>query len=255
MSKLRLLVVDDEPLIRTGIRDILKQLADVGIVSEAGSGDEAIRALQQSSFDLVLLDIRMPDCTGLDVVRRIGPERMPLVIFITAHHEFAVHAFEVNAVDYILKPFDEERLLASIRRAQDRLRTEPAAELVGQLRSLLQQQAPQYAQRIAARTRDSYNIVPVETIDWIESADNYIQLHCGSKTYLVLETMNSIEQRLDPATFIRLHRGRIVNFSRVTAVSPLANGVYEVQLQDGARLTTGRQYRNALMAMLGKQVN
>lgn len=208
----------------------------------------------QSSFDLVLLDIRFPDYSGIDVIKQIGPGRMPLVVFLTAYEEFAVNAFELNAVDYVLKPFEEERLIASIERARARLETTSPSALVDQLQRLLnaQDKKQRYLRRVAARMHDSYEIIPVEIIDWIEAADNYVELHCGDKSYLVLDTMSSLEQRLDPDEFVRVHRSRIVNTSRITAIAALANGSYEVQLRNGTRLTTGRQFRDAVLRFVGK---
>src|SRR5262249_9597382 len=186
MNKLRVLIVDDEPLIRSGIRLGLSALDDVEIAEECGSGSEAVDAILSRPPDLVLLDVQMQDCTGLEVVRRVGPERMPSVIFITAFEAYAVNAFELNAVDYLLKPFDEERLRNSIQRARERIAGQKQSSMVEQLQALLdgkRQAAERPVDRIVVRNGERFDFVPVESIDWIESANNYVQLHCGSKEY------------------------------------------------------------------------
>jgi two-component system, LytTR family, response regulator len=250
MSKLRLLIVDDEPLIRRGIRKIVSTLADIEIVAECGSGKEAIQAISSGRPDLVLLDVQMPDGTGLEVVRDVGPRNMPPVIFITAYDEYAVNAFELNAVDYVLKPFDEARLLESIERARKRIGGQNQAALAEKLEILLANQARKWAERIIVRCGERYEFVPTESIDWIESANNYVQLHCGPKQYLLAETLTNLETRLDPAKFARIHRGRIVNTRRIMAVHPLFSGTYEMELVGGTRLTSGRQYKDIVQNLI-----
>jgi len=197
----------------------------------------------------VLLDIRMPDCSGLEVVRAIGTQHMPPVIFITAYDEYAVKAFELNAVDYLLKPFDEERLHESIDRARQRIAATTQEMLAQRLEALLHAQAPK-TERLVVRNGDRYEFVSIESIDWIESANNFVELHCGPKHYLLGETLTGLEGRLDSARFTRIHRGRIVNISRILAVHPLMGGTYEVELRNGRRLTTGRQYREGVQKLI-----
>jgi two-component system LytT family response regulator len=250
MSKLRLLIVDDEPLIRKGLRSAASQIADIEVVGEAGSGSEAIQAIHEKHPDLVFLDVRMPDCTGLDVVGAIGPEKMPAVIFVTAYDEYAVKAFEINAVDYLLKPFDEVRLGESVERARRRIREKSESDVAGRLDALLKSNSTRWAEKLVVRNADRYEFVPVEGIDWIESADNYVELHCGVKHYLHGETLSSLEVRLDPSKFMRIHRRRIVNVSRIVAMHPLLSGTYEMELRTGSRLTTGRQYKDAVQQLM-----
>jgi two-component system LytT family response regulator len=249
MSKLRLLIADDEPLIRMGIRKAASLVEDIEIMAECGSGSEAIQAISTQRPDLVLLDIRMPDCSGLEVVRAIGTQHMPPVIFITAYDEYAVKAFELNAVDYLLKPFDEVRLHESIGRARQRIAATTQGMLAQRLEALIHAQAPK-AERLVVRNGDRYEFVSIESIDWIESANNFVELHCGPKHYLLGQTLTGLEGRLDPARFTRIHRGRIVNTSRILAVHPLIGGTYEVELHNGSRLTTGRQYREAVQKLI-----
>jgi two-component system LytT family response regulator len=250
MNSLRLLIVDDEPLIRSGIRDGLSTLSDIDIVEECGSGAEAMRALASMQIDLVLLDVQMQDCTGLDVVERIGPTRMPAVIFVTAYDEYAVKAFELNAVDYLLKPFDAERLRRSVARARERIAERRQSSLADQLQALLDARAKKWPERIVVKDGDRFDLVPADSIDWIESANNYVQMHCGSRQHLLSESLSSLESRLNPVRFLRVHRCHIVNLSRILAIHPLLSGTYELELRSGTRLTTGRQYKASIQALL-----
>ncbi|HVT98642.1 MAG TPA: LytTR family DNA-binding domain-containing protein [Acidobacteriaceae bacterium] len=250
MNTFRVLIVDDEPLIRAGIRDGLARMAEIEIAAECGSGAEALRQLSSLSIDLVLLDVQLQDCTGLDVVERIGPERMPAVIFVTAYDEYAVKAFELNAVDYLLKPFDDARLRRSVERACRRIAEHRQSDLAGQLQALLQARLRKWPERIVVRDGDRFDFVPVDSIDWVESANNYVQLHCGPGRHLLSESLTNLESRLNPARFVRIHRCRIVNLTRLEAIHPLPGGTFELELRNGTRLTTGRQYRNQIQALL-----
>ncbi len=250
MNKLRLLLVDDEPLIRKGLRHALSSIPDVEVVGECGSGDEAIQAISNRRPDLVLLDIQMPDCSGLDVVREIGFANMPPVIFITPYDDYAVSAFELNAVDYILKPFEEARLRESMERARNRISRERQAVLSQKLEKLLDSQKRKWPDRLVVRSGERYEFVPLESIDWIEAANNYVLLHSGSKQHLLGETMTSLEGRLDPAKFARIHRGRMVNVRKIVALHPLFSGTYALELQSGVRITTGRQYKDILQNLM-----
>jgi two-component system LytT family response regulator len=250
MSKLRLLIVDDEPLIRKGIRNAAATLPDLEIVGECCSGAEAVQAIQSSHPNLVLLDVQMPDFSGTDVVREVGTSKMPAVIFITAYDEYAVQAFELNAVDYLLKPFDEQRFRRSIERARERVSSENHSGLAERLAALLDETRKQWAEKLVVRNGERYEFVPTGTIDWIESANNYVELYCGAKRHLLGETLTSLEGRLDPSKFMRIHRCRIVNTSRIIAVHPLMSGAYEMELSNGSRLTTGRQYKDAVQRLI-----
>jgi two-component system LytT family response regulator len=247
---LQLLIVDDEPLIRTGIRTTLSSFDGIEVAGECGSGAEAVDAIRSRHPDLVLLDVQMPDCNGFDVVRRVGPEQMPAVIFVTAYDEYAVRAFEVNAVDYLLKPFDEERLRDSIQRAQERIAGRQQAILSRQLQAVIEARDQMWPQRLVVRNGERFEFVPVDSVEWIESANNYVDLHCGSESYLLSETLTSLEQRLNPAQFLRIHRCRIVNIARLVAVRAMLSGVYTLELRSGVRLTTGRQYRHAIQQLV-----
>jgi two-component system, LytTR family, response regulator len=247
---LQVSIVDDEPLIREGLRHGLTKIEGVQIAGDFSTGAEIIEAILSQPPDLVLLDIHLPDCTGLDVVRQVGPTRMPMVIFVTAYDEYALKAFELNAVDYLLKPFDEERLARSIDRARSRLALNQQSLLSSHLRELLKAQEHFGPQRLVVRNGERYDFVPLDSIDWIESADNYVKLHCGLKSLLLHETLTSLECKLDSRRFARIHRCRIINISRLVAVHPILNGTYELELRSGVRLSSGRQFKDAVHSLL-----
>lgn len=249
MSRLRLLIVDDEPLIRAGIRAALSAIGDVEIVAECEDVAGAAEAIRSLAPDLVLLDIQLPDGTGFDLVRRVGPGQMPPVVFVTAYDEFAIRAFEVNAVDYLLKPFDEDRLRESIQRARQRLAM-PSETIARQLEAVLRLRERQWPARLVVRGGDRFDFVPVDTVDWIESANNYVHLHCGSRSYLLGESLTSLEERLDPEQFLRVHRCYIVNIGRIVAVHMALGGTYDLELQTGVHVRTGRQYREAIQKLV-----
>jgi two-component system, LytTR family, response regulator len=244
----RVLIVEDEPLIRAGIARDASSLPGVEVAGECDCVAGAVEAIRSGLFDLVLLDVQLPDGTGFDVVRAVSPERMPAVIFVTAYDQFAVLAFEVNAVDYLLKPFDESRLRESIERARGRL-AQPAA-LVRQLEALIEAHESTWLQRLVVRNGERFDFVPVDLIDWIESANNYTVLHCRSKDYVFGENLSALERRLDPEQFLRVHRCHIVNLTRLESVNLIAGSTYELQLRGGARVRTGRQYAEAIRKLL-----
>jgi two-component system LytT family response regulator len=250
LRTLQLLIVDDEPLIRLGIRRAVASSAVIEIAGECGSGDEAVEAIGSRSPDLVILDVQMPGGSGLDVIRRIGPAHMPAVIFLTAFDEYAVQAFEVNAIDYVLKPFDPERLQQAIERARTRITLQREGGLTERLQGLLAARGERSPDRLVVRSSERFDLVPLDAIDWIEAADNYVLLHCGTKQHLLGETLTSLEHRLDPSRFLRIHRSRMVNTSRIVAVHLLMGGTYELQLRDGTRLTSGRQYRESVQQLI-----
>ena len=250
MKKFRLLIVDDEPLIRAGIRDGLSERNDVEIAGECGSVSEAIDVLRSDDVDLVLLDVELPDGNGFDVIRRVGPDRMPPVVFVTAYDKYAIQAFEVNAVDYLLKPFDQSRLLASLDRVVGRLAGAGDA-LARRLEALLQARETQGSQTLVVRNGDRFDFISVTSVDWIEAANNYAVLHCGGVDHVFGETLASLEARLDPAKFLRVHRSTIVNTARIVAVHTMIGGVYELELRGGTRVKTGRQYRDRIRKLLG----
>jgi two-component system LytT family response regulator len=248
MNNLRLLIVDDEPLIRSGIRHDVSEMPSVQVIGEAGSVAEAVHAIRSGAMDLVLLDVQMPDGTGFDVIEEVGPQQMPAVVFVTAYDRYAIQAFEVNAIDYLLKPFDDLRLRESIERARERLAR--PAELMRNLESLLQARGEQWTNRLIVRNADRFDFVPVDSIDWIESANNYTLLHCRSKDYVYAENMSALERLLDPGKFVRVHRSHMVNLTRIAGVNAIAGGIYELELHGGAKVSTGRQYGERMRKLL-----
>jgi len=226
--KIRALVVDDEPLARANVLALLRRDPDIDVVGECGSGTEAISALERQELDLVFLDIQMPECDGFDVLERVGPRLASEVVFVTAHDAFAVQAFEAGALDYLLKPFSDDRFALTLRRIKSRM---TARAGTGPERRLFVKDARQIS------------IVRVEDIDWIEAADYYACLHVGSRSHMIRRTISQLERDLDPATFCRIHRSTIVNLRRIESLALNAAGEYDVRLQGGASLHVSRRYR------------
>jgi two-component system LytT family response regulator len=252
---IRAVIVDDEPLARQRIRTLLVEAEGVEVVAECANGREAIQAIEASPPDLLFLDIQMPEVDGFDVLRAIGVGHVPVVIFVTAYDQFALRAFEAHALDYLLKPFDDERFEAALQRARERIRQQQGGDLDRRLRSLLQEVRGDrgYLRRLVVPTGPRSVFVPTEEIDWIEAERNYIRLHVGGRTHLLRENLSRIESALDPAAFCRIHRSTIVNVDRIQAVESLFGGEYLVVLHDGTRLTSGRSYRRNLHALMGKE--
>ena len=245
------LIVDDEPLARAGLRALLERDPEARRILEAVDGAQAIESIRSERPDLVLLDVQMPDVDGLGVIAAIGAEAMPATIFVTAHDEHAIHAFECNAVDYLLKPVTEERFAEALARAKARLR-QPASEVEGrQIVELLQALVtPQrHVRRLAVRAAGRTVFVEVDEIDWIEAAENYVQLHVGGARHLLHVPLQKLEASLDPARFLRIHRSTIVHIPRIAELVPGVHGEYVVVLRDGTRLDSGRTYADRLRAL------
>jgi two-component system, LytTR family, response regulator len=261
---IRAVIVDDEPLARLRIRDLLAEAADVEVIAECANGEEAIQAIEESPPDLLFLDIQMPELDGFDVLQAIGVGHVPVVIFVTAYDQFALRAFEAHALDYLLKPYDDERFEAALQRARERIRQQQGGDLDRRLRALLEEVRGDrgdrgergdrgYLQRLVVPTGHRSVFIRTEDIDWIEAERNYIRLHVGTQAYLLRENLSRIESALDPTTFCRIHRSTIVNVDRIQAVDSLFRGEYLVVLHDGTKLTSGRTYRRNLHALMGKE--
>jgi two-component system, LytTR family, response regulator len=257
-APLRVLVVDDEPLARHGVRALLERDPELCVVGEAADGREAVDAILSARPDLVFLDVQMPEMDGFSVLREVGAERMPAVVFVTAFDQFALRAFDVAAVDYLLKPFDDERFALAVDRAKRMSRGGDADELGRRLVGLLEARAvaeggssaPAYASRLMVKSASRTIFLRVEEIDWIEADDYYAKLHVGPKSHLLRETMASLEQRLDPERFFRVHRSAIVNLDRIKEMQPLFRGEHVLILQDGTRLKLSRGRLDKLEAAL-----
>jgi two-component system LytT family response regulator len=250
----RTLIVDDEPLARGRLRDLLAEDREVVVAGECADGHEAVAAIRDLAPDLVFLDVQMPALDGFGVVAAVGPERMPLTVFVTAFDRYALKAFEVHALDYLLKPFDQERFEIALRRAKEHLGRRIEAGMRDKLLALLadaQPTAPPPLERIAIKSGGSVYFLRTEEIDWIEAAGNYTRLHVGKKAHLLRETMSALEGKLHPKRFVRIHRSTIVNLERVRELQPYFHGDYVVLLHDGTQLTLSRNYRPKLHDLFG----
>jgi two-component system LytT family response regulator len=250
----RALIADDEPLARQRLRLLLGEAPWLQVVGEARDGATAVAAIQKLRPDVVFLDVEMPNGSGFDVIRAIGVERMPFVVFVTAYDKYAIKAFDVHAVDYLLKPFDRDRFQQALTRARLHLERATGGELERRLLQLVQDLKPPAprADRFVIRSGGRVFFVPAADIDWIEAAGNYVKLHVGTDGHLLRETMNALETRLNPDVFYRIHRSHIVNIERVREMQPWFNGEYVVILKDGTRLTLSRGYREKLQDRLGR---
>lgn len=247
MSELRIVIVDDEPKAREKLRRYLAEDSRVRVVGEAGDGVSAVRIIEEEHPDLVLLDIQMPEMDGFDVIAALDLERLPGVIFTTAHDQHAIRAFEVAALDYLLKPIDRVRLEEAVERATHRIRTRAG----GTDRAVRALEETRPLTRFLVRSRGRMHLVPVDEVDWIGAAGNYVELHVGSETHLVRGTLQSLERRLPQTTFARIHRSTIVNLDRVRALHPWSHGDFQVELRDGTELRLSRRYRDRLETMFG----
>src|SRR3954467_8312437 len=246
-----LLVVDDEPLAREGLRMLLAGDPDVAAVHEAKDGREAVSMIRTNRPDLVLLDVQMPEMDGFAVLREVGADAMPPVIFVTAHDQYAIQAFEVNALDYLLKPVTRERFAQALARAKARLQTQPAAAASRQILSLLEPLgAPSRAlKRLAVRSAGKTTFVDLADVDWIEAAENYVRLHAGRASHLVHVPMSALEKPLAPEPLVPIPRSIIVNVGRIQELEPVAHGEYVVTLPHGVRVRSGRTYHETLKAL------
>ena len=253
-GRTRVLIADDEPLARERLRMLLSKEDWVEIAGECDNGTDAVAAIHKLKPDLVFLDVQMPGSTGFDVIDNVGAARMPAVVFVTAYDRYALRAFDVHALDYLLKPFDRERFQQALRRARQHLDRENAGELERRLLELVQdlRTTPQRPERFVIKSGGRVFFVRTDEIDWIEAAGNYVKLHVGNDAHLLRETMNALEAQLDPDVFFRIHRCHIVNIERVKELQPWFNGEYVVFLRSGARLTLSRGYREKLQDRIGR---
>lgn len=252
MPALRALIVDDEPLARRHLRTLLASDPDVEIVGECGNGLDAVSAIQSGAPDLVFLDVQMPELDGFGVVRALDPHHMPVLIFITAHDEYALNAFRVHALDYLLKPVDRSHFHETLARAKALVRSGHGHEDGDQLLALLERLAArqQQVERLAVKVQGKIIFLRVHEIDWIEALDNHVRIHTGSQVHLVRDTMTRLETRLPAAKFLRIHRSTIVNTGRIKELQPWFQGDYVVILADGTQLTSSRSYRANLQRFL-----
>jgi two-component system LytT family response regulator len=249
-AAVKVLLVDDEPLARRHLRAILEADSDIAIIGEAANGREAVKLIAALSPDLVLLDVQMPEVDGFSVVAQIDPEHMPMIVFVTAYDSYALKAFDVHAIDYVLKPVARDRLLQSVARAKTRLAAPTGGSDITQLRMFVEEmKLSRGIDRLAIRVDGKHILLPTDSIDWIEAVDDYVRIHVGKTSHLVRGTLASFHTRL-PVLFMRIHRSAIVNTSRIKEVFPNAQGDYRITLVDGTRLPSGRSYRGAVAEFL-----
>lgn len=249
------LIVDDEPLAREGVRILLKNDPEITAVHECADGQAAVKEIIQRKPDLIFLDVQMPEMDGFEVLEAVGVDRMPNTIFVTAYDKYALKAFEVYALDYLLKPYTNERFFRALERAKAQIKLRDDTSLKLQLSAMLDQfkRGGDHLERLVVKAAGRISLVNVEEIDWIEAADIYVRLHVGNESHLVRGTMSGLEVKLDPDKFLRIHRSTIVNLGRVKELQPLFHGEYVVTLRNGTQLTSGRSYRDKLQPLLENQ--
>ena len=252
---IRALIVDDEPVARRRIRRLLTGEQDVVVVGEAGDGREAVDAINSMHPNLVFLDVQMPEADGFEVVKSLGA-RMPQVVFVTAFDQYALSAFEIHALDYLLKPFNRSRFQQSMARARAALAAADDRQLRGDLSGLLAElrSRPPYLQRFVVRAQDRVVLIDASAVDWIEAADNYAILHVGRSSHVVRDTMTRLANDLDPRRFVRIHRSTIVQVDRIREFLPAFHGDFVVVLHDGTRVTLSRNYRADVEGLLKRRL-
>jgi two-component system LytT family response regulator len=274
MDRIRVMVVDDEPLARSGLKKLCDRDPELELVGECADGRSAVAAIEQVEPDLLLLDIQMPEMDGFEVLHAVGLEHMPQVIFVTAYDQFAIRAFEVHALDYLLKPFDDDRFFQAIARAKQAIRQPNMAELHDRLLDLLAAvglqertavsrshdsnssaaRGERYLSRIAVKEMGSVRLLSVDEIDWIQAANYCVKLHAGNKVHVIRESMKSLESRLEPTRFFRVSRSAIVNLDRIREIQPFGRGAQIVILQDGTQVMLSRSRRDVLESQLGQSL-
>lgn len=248
----RVLVVDDEPLARRGVTRRLSAHTDMQVIGEAGDGEAALSAILDTTPDLVFMDVQMPGMGGLEALGVLSPRERPMTIFLTAYDQFALRAFEVHALDYLLKPIDDERFAEALDRARETLATRRDRDLSSGLQALLtaQRNTPSHASRFAVRIGHRVAFIAAADVDWIEAMGDYAGLHVGGKVHLLRERLHQLARRLDPAQFMRIHRSTIVRVDRIAEMEVLSNRDSLLRLRDGTPLRASRTYGDALRAAL-----
>lgn len=253
----RALIVDDEPLARDLLHRTLAEAPGLEIVGECGSGAEAVEAIDDLVPDLVFLDIRMPELGGFDVIERVGPDRMPEVVFVTAHEEHTLRAFQVHALDYVVKPYDPERILEAARHARTRVLAGRPSHLGERLESLLGElgvagpgRPVRPARRLTVRDGDRIRFVDVDAIDWLEADDKQVRVHAGRDTHEVRISLSALVEALDPTRFVRIHRSAAVHLNRVEEVQPWGHGDHVAILSSGTQLRVSRTYSDELLRLV-----
>ena len=262
MQPIRTLIVDDEPAAREGMRHLLAGDCDVVLAGVCANGREAAAAIAAAAPDLVFLDVQMPELDGFSVLRRLDRASLPAVVFVTAHEQYALRAFEVHAIDYLLKPFSDERFREALERAKLQVRQGRLSELSWKLLALIQGYVPEqpavpvrrigprYLERLVIKSGGRVTLLRVAEIEWIDAEGDYVRIHVGKQWHLLRETMKRLEAQLDPARFVRIHRSTIVNIDRLRKLSPSFAGEYAVILHDGTKLKLSRGYHERIATLL-----
>ena len=253
-AKIRALIADDESLARKFIRRILKQDHEVEIVGECSNGKETVATIQKQRPDVVFLDIQMPEMDGFKVLETLGLEHLPEIVFTTAYESYAIRAFELHAVDYLLKPFDQVRFKAAVKHVKERVHSQHLEDGRLQIGALLKsiKAQPAHLDRIIIKADGRIRFLNTREIDWIEADDKYVHLHTREGSRMVRQTLGAMEAQLDPAKFLRIHRSAIVNIERIKELQPLFNGEHSLLLDNGTKLTLSRSYRDKLFERLGR---
>ncbi|HRK73962.1 MAG TPA: LytTR family DNA-binding domain-containing protein [Rhodothermales bacterium] len=253
----RVVIADDESLARDTIRLLLKERPEIAVVAETDRGASTIAAIKTEKPDIVFLDIQMPDGDGFSVLEALTPKELPVVIFVTAYDQYAVKAFDFHAVDYLLKPYDDDRFFKALDRAIHQLKSIENSNLSEKIASLLaarqEEHKPQYPERFSVRTRNIMEFIPVQDIDWIEAAGDYVVLHVGNRSHLLRETMERMTTLLDPQKFVRLHRSSILAIEKVKAIQPHFNGAYIAVLTNNKKITISRRYWGQVEPILNRK--
>ena len=257
MRTIRTLIVDDERAARDGIRHLLAADPEIVVAGECSNGREAAAAIRDTVPDLVFLDVQMPELDGFGVLREVGIERAPAVVFVTAFDQYALRAFDVHALDYLLKPFTDDRFRQSLERAKQLVRQGRLGDLSRKLAALLDHDEPapgrpRYLDRLVVKSGGKVTLLPVGEIEWIDADGDYVRIHVGKTWHLLRETMKNLEDQLDGARFVRIHRSTIVNLEKVKELQPFFRGEYVVVLHNGTTLKLSRGYRDNLEARLGR---
>jgi two-component system, LytTR family, response regulator len=252
---IRTLIVDDEPLARDRVKRFLRDEEDVEVIGECGNGDDAVELIKSENPDLVFLDIQMPEKNGFEVIKSLSGKRLPTVVFVTAYDKYALQAFDVHALDYLLKPYNRERIKRAVSRAREHIEHKRLGNLDERLNTLIAdlKSEKKYLERLVVKSIGRVFFLKTDEIDWIEAAGNYVKLHVGRESHMIRETMNGIEAKLDPDKFLRIHRSTVVNIDRIKELHPMFSGDYAVILRNGTELALSRNYRDRFVELFENQ--
>jgi two-component system, LytTR family, response regulator len=252
---IKTLIVDDEPLARDRVKRFLRDESDLEIVGECGNGVDAVASIKQNKPDLVFLDIQMPEKNGFEVIKALSGKTLPTVVFVTAYDQYALQAFDVHALDYLLKPFTRERIHRAVTRAREQIENRRIGNIDERLVSLIAdlKGEKKYLERLVVKSVGRVFFLKTDEIDWIEAAGNYVKLHVGRESHMIRETMNGIEAKLDPDKFLRIHRSTVVHIDRIRELQPMFSGDYAVILRDGNELALSRNYRERFLELFENQ--